>query len=209
MRSEGTTSALIFLLLLVFPIALVGMVMGILAYIRDMPTVPNGPHPLQLYDDTLQRLRRPHDWHSIHYAHHNQLSANWAHRRGSAEIDCLVSGLYRLYFSAQVRLNTSWRDPPLSCQPCRSHYALRAILHQPGAEHSEEVLASRTYTSAGFLSFLSKEVLLNATRGDTLRIQIRSPCAALLLSPSPRPDEEEEEHHRHHHNSATLILSQL
>jgi hypothetical protein len=84
--------------------------------------------------------------------------------------------------------NLAPKSPPISynltgaCHPCKVKFAIRGTQQFGGVGLLTEIVESLTYSSKED-SFLSKLFFINASVGDVFRMQFKSSCPHLILSP--------------------------
>lgn len=151
---------------------------------------------LALSDNTKQSTAGSNVWTNIAYNNNIHISSSWFHLPGSDSITCLRSGKYNLFFSIQVEtalplsqfesslLSSMMNNQTNSqkCHPCQLKFSMRGTQQHGGVGILEEIDASLT-TSGKENLFLNKLFFINATIGDVFRMQFKSTCPYLTISP--------------------------
>ena len=173
----------------------------------------NDKNRLSLYDDTVQSTLGINLWTNVNYNHNEHMASSWTHITGSDAIVCNKTGVYFIYFSIQIDTDPTLSSAILNsngnggltisthkklksddyriqnmshhnnkCHPCHLKFALRGTQQYGGIGLLKEIKSSLTYSSKED-KFLNKIFFINATIGDVFRMQFKSSCPLLVISP--------------------------
>lgn len=137
---------------------------------------------LALRDNRVQSLDGLDTWTNVGFNSDMVNSGSWLHESDTV-IRANSSGQFVVYFSIQAQLKNGVSTES-TCKVCNLRYSIRGTQQFAGVGGIFEIPASLTYES-GQGGFLSKQFIIQASRGDLFRFQFHSKCSTLQLQPYP------------------------